>query len=166
MAESRLLDDLLIVLGNRWGWPAVRQHLDVLEQQEMHQNRSKHSVKRPRRASRASAYDYVQKKGQPSDKIGVILELAARFDEKRFLPTIADVRRFLGLRNFDWKAVVKRESAVPKIFDELLKMPSEQLDSVLRDGNYGGPSRLGPLSEAIKDSNAVRVAKKWFVETE
>jgi hypothetical protein len=39
---------------------------------------------------------------------------------------------------------------MPHVFDILRAFPVENLQNILRDDNYSGPSRLGPLADAIR----------------
>jgi hypothetical protein len=89
-----------------------------------------------------------------------LLELATRFENRQFLPTIGDVQDFLGRKNVHVNTLRGRSAAVPKIIGILSDLPDESLETILRDDNYRGPSRLGPLSDAIKArGTAIRSGK-------
>jgi hypothetical protein len=159
-SENQLLDELLKTLLHRWGGAVVRRHLDVLEGKQGTRAKSRQIENRSKGVRRLTAYEYVEKRAQAfPERREALLELASRFDKKRFLPTVADVRNFLNTKEPDRKMIERREAAIAKIFQVLQSLSTEQLQGILRDENYAGPSRLGPLSEAIRESGAMRLGK-------
>jgi len=132
----------------------------VLEQKQEMRARPREVESRSKRNRRLTAYEYVEKRVKTfPERREELLELASRFDKKSFLPTVADVRNFLHYKDSSVKMIERRETAIPKLIQVLLSLPKEQLQRILQDENYAGPSRLGPLSEAIKESSAVRLVK-------
>src|SRR5215470_6062749 len=97
-ARASLLKDLLTVLVTRWGYSTVRRQLDRIGEQnglsEPFGNKNKQNKRR-------SAYEYVSKREDLADDLrrGLLLEIGLRFDNKRFLPSIADVRSFLDAKD-------------------------------------------------------------------
>jgi len=149
--RDRLLKDLLTVLVSRWGYATVRRDLDRIGENKS--QLSKQSVNKIKINKRRSAYDYVNKQeGLPALRRGLLLEIGLRFDHKRFLPSIADVRRFLDTKDLRDRRFAARDTAIPVIFQKLLTLSDEQLRAILDDQNYAGPARLGPLAAAIKAS--------------
>ncbi|HEV2097907.1 MAG TPA: hypothetical protein VGR45_03155 [Stellaceae bacterium] len=148
--DRRLLKDLLTVLITRWGYATVRRQLDGIgEQNDLSQQHGKKIKQNKRR----SAYEYVSKREDlSSSQRGLLLEIGLRFDHKRFLPSIADVRSFLYAKDVRDGRYVARDAAIPVVFQKLLTLSDEQLRAILDDQNYAGPARLGPLSAAIKAS--------------
>jgi hypothetical protein len=147
-ARDRLLKDLLTVLVTRWGYAGVRRQLDSIREQN---DLSQAFDSKKKQNKRRSAYEYVNKRGDLLDpQRGLLLEIGLRFDHKRFLPSIADVRSFLDAKDTRDKRFVARDAAIPIVFQKLLTLSEEQLRAILDDQNYAGPARLGPLSAAIK----------------
>src|SRR6266852_5466417 len=92
-AKGPLLKDLLTVLVTRWGYATVRRQLERIGEQD---NLSQPLGSKNKLNKRRSAYEYVSKKEDlPNPQRGLLLEIGLRFDHKRFLPSIADVRSFL-----------------------------------------------------------------------
>jgi hypothetical protein len=147
-ARDRLLKDLLTVLVTRWGYATVRRQLERIgEQNDLCQPFGSKTKQNKRR----SAYEYVNKREDlPDPQRGLLLEIGLRFDHKRFLPSIADVRSFLDAKDTKDRKFVARDAAIPVIFQKLLTLSEDQLRAILDDQNYAGPARLGPLSAAIK----------------
>lgn len=147
IARDRLLKDLLTVLVTRWGYATVRRQLDRIGEQDLGQTFGSKTKQNKRR----SAYEYVNKREDLLDpQRGLLLEIGLRFDHKRFLPSIADVRSFLDAKDTRDRKFVARDAAIPVIFQKLLTLSEDQLRAILDDQNYAGPARLGPLSAAIK----------------
>jgi hypothetical protein len=146
--RNKLLDDLLVALIRRWGHRVVRDHLEKLPEEG-----SPNGYNRANRSDNQRAQSYVQKKADlPRSIRDLLLKLAERFDERKFLPTLPDVRSFLDLKGPGLSSMKTRGAAVPFVFRQLSMLPEAKLNSLLNDRSYAGPSQLGPLSEAIKSS--------------
>lgn len=78
--------------------------------------------------------------------------LAERFDEKRFLPTMGDVRHFVEMRGGSVRAK-QRADAARSLLLLLSSMSVENLQKIIEADSYSGPSQLGPLADAIKDAS-------------
>jgi len=154
-SRNRVLDELLCVLVKTWGYTTVLQRLNRLQQKDDQIRIFSGTDKQERKRNhRRSAREYVGRMELPTEKRDVLLELAFRFENRNFLPTVGDVRSFLERKNVYFNPMRARDVAIPKIFDILLDMPNEKLQTILNDENYSGPSRLGPLSDAIKARSA------------
>jgi hypothetical protein len=141
---AKTLDELLRVLVRAWGYDTVLRHLRGLETAELERayDKSRH---------RRNAADYIERMELPVQQKDMLRELAYRFQSKRFLPTLGDIRYFLERnRGTSADAIRARDAAMPHVFDILGALPYENLNSILHDDNYAGPSRLGPLSDAIR----------------
>ena len=75
--------------------------------------------------------------------------LTARFKSKEFLPTISDTRNFLEIHGK--KAVPQRATNLKTVQLIISIMDTSELQRIVEDRLYGGPTRLGPLSAAIKN---------------
>lgn len=99
---------------------------------------------------RNPAQTYVSKREFPAAANGVLAELAQKFDDKIFLPTLADIKNFCQLYGIEPPASSSRGSAMPRIFRRLSQLPSEDLWAILRTGAFSGPSQLAPIADAIR----------------
>jgi hypothetical protein len=142
--STKTLDELLRVLIRAWGFETVLCHLRNLENAELPRS---HNKTRHRR----SASDYIEPMELPAEQKNILRELANRFESRVFLPTIGDIRYFLERnKGVSLNSIRSRAAAIPHVFDILRTLPAENLTDILQDGNYAGPSRLGPLSDAIR----------------
>jgi hypothetical protein len=141
---AKTLDELLRVLVRAWGYDTVLGHLRDLENADLERAYA-------RNRHRRNAVDYIEPMELPVQQKDMLRELAYRFQSKQFLPTLGDIRYFLE-RNRGTRAdgIRSRDAAMPHVFDILRALRYENLNSILHDDNYAGPSRLGPLSDAIR----------------
>ena len=110
-----------------------------------------------RHSSRVTAPEYVAKAEISSENRPLVDELSRRFENKSFLPTFGDVRNFCQIYGIDEPASRSRASAIPRLFKFLAAMEVDEIRRILDDGMFSGPSRLGPIADAIRRS-AVRRA--------
>lgn len=109
-------------------------------------------TKKPRkRRSKPNAVEYAAKMELPSDKQNAVVTLAERFESKDFLPTFGDIRNFCEISGIDVPASKTRVSAIPRVFKFLAnEMEADEVQRILDDGMFSGPSRLGPIADAIR----------------
>ena len=103
-----------------------------------------------RRRSTPTATRYVAKMDVAPDKTPLVSELAARFDAKSFLPSFGDIRTFCDVYGVDVPASRGRASAIPRVFKRISSMEVASLRRIIDEGHFSGPSRLGPISDAIR----------------
>ena len=77
-------------------------------------------------------------------------ELATRFDAKLFLPSFGDIRDFCDIYGMDVPGSKARASAIPRVFKRLASMEVADIQRIIYNGHFSGPSRLGPISDAIR----------------
>ena len=107
---------------------------------------------RPRRRKRAAtAPEYVSKIQLPVEKSGAVTELAERFQQKSFLPKFGDIANFCETYQIDIPASRSRVSAIPRIFKFIAEMEVSEIQRILDLEMFSGPSRLGPISDAIRN---------------
>ena len=99
-----------------------------------------------------SAQEYVANMDQYLETRPAISELAKRFEEKTFLPTIGDIRNFCQAYGIDEPASKSRASAIPRVFKCMAAMSTEEVRRILDGGMFSGPSRLGPIADAIREN--------------
>ena len=107
--------------------------------------------KKPKKRSvKATAPEYVSKLELSSEKVSPVVELAERFECKAFLPTFGDIAHFCQMYGIEVPASKTRASAIPRVFKHIAAMETEEIQRILDDGLFSGPSRLGPIADAIR----------------
>ena len=110
----------------------------------------------PRRArasakGKQSAVEYVEKMALPQEKAKVMAKAAERFEDKRFLPAVADIREFCRVHDLQISNSTSRTAAIPRIFSFLAATDTSDLIMILDDSNFCGPARLAPIADAIRN---------------
>ena len=115
-------------------------------------------AKRPiKRNARVTATDFVSALKLPPEKKRTIAELAKRFEDKSFLPTFSDIANFCRMYGIDEPASRTRASAIPRVYKFIATMDTDKIRNMLDDGMFSGPSKLGPISDAIRNNGRSRV---------
>lgn len=81
-----------------------------------------------------------------------LLEIATRFDSRRFLPTARDIGDFLILHGGNEPNTTDRSTAFRRLLALLKVKPLDVLRDFASSHVNSGPARLGPLSEAISEA--------------
>ena len=102
--------------------------------------------------SKISATEYVAKLELPLGKKPVVVELAKRFECKAFLPTFGDIANFCQIHGLKTPLSKSRSSAIPRIFKFIATMDSSRTRAILDEEMYSGPSKLGPIADAIRNN--------------
>jgi hypothetical protein len=155
-SKPLLLMSLLAPLLREWDYDTVRQCLAQVHAEQVKEDFSLAAHKRkPAKAHRRpSAVEMVERLGAATDRKEHLHSLATKFEAKTFLPTASDVRHFLEMRGHDPGPVKQRQDAFRKVLDVLLSMADDGLMMLQTSGTHAGPTRLGPLSDAIKATSA------------
>ena len=104
-----------------------------------------------KRSRKPNAAEYAAKMELPPDKQDTVVALAERFERKDFLPTFGDIRNFCDMYGIDVPASKTRASAIPRVFKFLAnEMEAGEVQSILDYELFSGPSRLGPIADAIR----------------
>ena len=104
-----------------------------------------------KRSPKLTASEYTAKMELPPDKQSAIGELAERFERKAFLPTFGDIANFCQMHDINVPASKTRANAIPRVFKFLATdMEADEVQRILDDGMFSGPSRLGPIADAIR----------------
>lgn len=111
-------------------------------------------VRRGQQKRAATALERVEKMDLPRETAESVTELARRFDEKSFMPTFGDIARFCQVYDVDEPSSKSRASAIPRVFRAIAAMDAEDVQMLLDYGAFSGPSRLGPIADAIARSRA------------
>jgi hypothetical protein len=109
-----------------------------------------------RRTPTLTASEHVSRMELPTEKREGITELARRFEDKSFLPTFGDIANFCQIHGIDIPASKSRASAIPRVFRALASMDADDVRWMLDEGLFSGPSRLGPIADAIRRSGRAR----------
>lgn len=108
--------------------------------------------------TKVDAPEYVAKMDVPADNRWAITELARRFRSRAFLPTFGDISDFCAVYGIEEPKSKSRASAVPRVFKFLAAMDAEEVKRIVHDELYSGPTRLGPIADAIrKNGRAARM---------
>lgn len=102
-----------------------------------------------------SAQEYVSKMDDDPERAALMLEVARRFQDKSFLPTFGDIRNFCQVYGIDEPASKSRASAIPRVFKFMATMSDEEVQGILDGGMFSGPSRVGPIADAIRANGRV-----------
>ena len=108
--------------------------------------------------SKPTAPQYVAKMELSLEKEQLLGEIAGRFQEKLFLPTFGDIVHFCQFYSIDVPASKSRSNAIPRVFKFIASMETDDVQQMLDDGMFSGPSRLGPIADAIRRNGRVRTA--------
>ncbi len=158
MAKAKLKDTLRLIV-RQYGFEQVDQSLREIRLADRQLKSSKQSkvlsdndaVIRPlKKRTKVNAPEYVAKMELSAKKEPIAIELANRFENKAFLPTFGDIRNFCQIYGIDEPASKSRASAIPRIFKFIATMETDEIQRILDDGMFSGPSRLGPISDAIR----------------
>ncbi len=148
-----LLQSLLAALVKEWGAPTVRQCLSAMEIAPrsgiQHSDSNVDSGAR-RKREKPNAASIAAKASLPNDRKLLVQELAHKFDLKEFLPSAGDIRHFLETNNEVAPTGKQRQDAFRSVLMTLSKMPADSLHQLVAEEIHRGPSRLGPLSEAMR----------------
>ena len=106
-------------------------------------------VKKGRKKRSATALERVVKMDLSQEKAEAVGELARKYDEKSFMPTFGDIAHFCHLYDVDEPSSKSRASAIPRVFETIAAMELEDIQRMLDYGMFSGPSRLGPIADAI-----------------
>ena len=103
------------------------------------------------RKPKVTAPGYVKKMELPLEKAMGVTELAERFQQKAFLPTFGDVIDFCQVYAIEVPTSKSRVNAIPRVFKHIAQMEADEVQRILDYGMFSGPSRLGPISDAIRN---------------
>lgn len=155
MTEAKYLKDMLCLMVDRHGPEQVNRALRevVSAHRRKNSNKAKASSKNSAKAKpvkkKTTALEYVAKMDLPSEKKRGLAELAKRFEEKNFLPSFRSIREFCRIYEIVEPASNSRVSALPRVFKFIATLEASDIQRILDSGLFSGPSRLGPIADAI-----------------
>ena len=150
--NSKLLHNLLRTLVEEWGFDRVAadlEHFGGAPPPTAASPARRSGMRHPVIPARGQAVAQVLRARLPPDQEAPLLVLAERFDNKTFLPSVADAREFLGMMGDDASTLKDRSAAFPLVLRRLRELTPAQIEAIAASPRFSGPARLGPLSEAI-----------------
>ena len=172
MTEAKLKDTLRLMV-HRYGFERVAQSLHEMRPDHRLKSSKQGKVqpvpgtaKKPqKRKAKVTAPKYVAKMELSEEREAAVVELAKRFEDKCFLPAFGDIREFCEIYRIPEPASKSRASAIPRVFKFLVAMDIDELQRILNNGMFSGPSRLGPIADAIRYHSPRRQPQKPIGKT-
>ena len=158
MTNAKLKDTLRVIVS-QYGFEQVDRSLREIRFADRQPKSSKQNkvlsdneavTKPQKKRTKVNAPEYVAKMELSAEKEPIAVELANRFEDKAFLPTFGDIRNFCQIYGIDEPASKSRASAIPRVFKFIATMETDEIQTILDDGMFSGPSRLRPISDAIR----------------
>lgn len=150
--RESLLNRLLRALVDEWGPEAVAAALANAATSSNNPSVGDPpgpKVRHSRKEARLSATAQIDRAAIEGEQKDALLQLAVRYDSKQFLPSVADVREFLIMMGEKPAGMKDREEAFRVLLRSLTHLPVERLQQLASTALHSGPSRLGPISDAI-----------------
>ena len=143
------LKTVLKPIVRQYGLGTVLKHLGQLAEAQDEEAATSGRTKARRGKRRVTAPEYVRKLDLSSQRAKVLHALATKFEEKSFLPRFRDIADFCETYEVAVPASTGRAGAVPRVFKALAAMDLAEVQRILDDDMFAGPSRLKPLADAI-----------------
>lgn len=160
MTEAKLKDTLRVIV-RQYGFEQVNQSLREINASARQLKSSEQGKTLPdnvtgtsarKKRAKPNALEYVAKIELSSEKGPKVVELAKRYENKAFLPTFGDIRNFCQIYRIDEPASKSRANSMPRIFKFISSMETNELQRILDEEMFSGPSRLGPIADEIRRS--------------
>ena len=97
-----------------------------------------------------TAQRYVAKMELSREKARLVKELAERFEDKLFLPSYGDISSFCESFDIKKPASMSRANAIPRIFKFISGLETREIQRLVEERMFSGPSSLGPIADAIR----------------
>ena len=162
------LEGALRSMVRRYGFEQVNESLQEIGISDSYLEKPNHKAMPPtdsvdaqanKRTPRITAIEYVAKMDLPPEKKAPVTELAKRFERKSFLPSTGDIANFCQVYRLDKPASKSRASAIPRVFKYIASMDAIAIQKILDEGMFSGPSRLGPIADAIRNNGRARTSE-------
>ncbi len=165
-----LLLKLTRMLVEEWGYNEVQKALaqlsDVRSRAHIASASRKLAPQQPspnreaNRSKKPTAVEQVTRFSTPDSERETLLAIAAKFDQKEFLPSVRDIREFLMMMGEESGAMKDRFDGFRRLLPSLSQLPPDRLKRLASSARYSGPAQLGPLSDAINSTGeAMRRSK-------
>ncbi|MBK9624881.1 MAG: hypothetical protein KBA96_05580 [Rhodocyclaceae bacterium] len=166
-----LLRALMGTLIEEWGNEVVRSCLDELNVPTSHKSgqaptrvgKRSNSPRGSRTSEKPTASAMAEKVSLPPVQKQLIQKLAAQYDSKEFLPTSGDIRYFFEVHGETATPSKQRSDAFRRVLKLLSTLTESSLRKMIDDDAHSGPSRLAPLSEAMRGVGEHRSIERGLV---
>jgi hypothetical protein len=151
-SRKALLTKLLQTLVDEWGYEDVATALAGTngDLSDPLVRRAEGPTPQPsKKRVRLSATEQIERGALEGEQKELLLQLALRYDQKLFLPSVADVREFLIMMGTRPIGMKDRTQAFRVLLESLMQLPVERLRQLAQTALHSGPSELGPISDAI-----------------
>ena len=159
------LQSALRSLVQRHGFELVSESLQEIGHSDPHLVKAKENaagsntdidLQTRKGAAKTTAPQYVAKMQLPPEKEWPVLALAQSFQAKTFLPSANNIATFCQIYRIDQPASKSRSSAIPRVFKFIASMDAPDIYELMDSGMFSGPSRLGPIADAIRNYGSKR----------
>ena len=145
------LQDALHSMVLEYGFERVEKALREVRRRKRKNKASTDAVTKARKTKpKVTAPQYVAKMKLQPEKMRSVVALAGKFQDKSFLPTFGDIANFCQTYGVAEPASRSRASAMPRVFKYIAGMEPTDIQRLLDEGLFSGPSRLGPIADAIR----------------
>lgn len=156
MANQKL-DAALRPIVDEYGLGSVLETLGKIASSQ--DNGVKPKPRRRKAKPKPTAPAYVARMDLPADTQEAIAELAECFERKDFLPSFRQIAYFCEAYGVDAPASRTRASAIPRVFKFIAGLDAAEIQKIADSGMFAGPSRLGPIADAIRNNGRAARAK-------
>ena len=157
---NQKLDAALRRIVDEHGLGSVLETLGKIASDDAQQeNGGKAKQSRGKAKPKPTAPAYVARMDLPADTQEAIAELAERFERKDFLPSFRQISYFCKAYEIDAPASRTRASAIPRVFKFIAGLDAAEIQKIADSGMFAGPSRLGPIADAIRRNGRAARAK-------
>ena len=159
------MEVILRALVSECGMPKVQRALDQIREASgaLSERESRTSDRCPEsptsdrpkpKVTRHSAFTYVEKSEFSEETRGPLAMVARKYDDKSFLPTLAEVKNFHLVYGINTPSPpASRTIAIPRIFNFLSKWEPKDIQALIESGAFSGPAQLAPIAAAIERSS-------------
>jgi hypothetical protein len=149
--RKQLLSKFLQMLVDEWGYERVAAELARIDQNPsgLPPLRSRRATRSPRDKRNLTPSEQVEKALLDPTRKQLLRQIANRYEQKQFLPSVAAVTEFLTMMGADPGHLKDRVQSFRVLLRVLLELPAERLTQLTNSSLHSGPSQLGPISEAI-----------------
>ncbi len=104
----------------------------------------------PKTGTRRSAITVVRSLNlMDQEKEAIIIDMAERYESKRFMPNVNHVRAFLESQGINVSRVKSRQQVTGSVFKNLARLETCTLRDIRDSGLYDPPKTLAAIADAI-----------------
>lgn len=165
IAHTDLLRSFVNTLVEEWGYDEVSKLLGELRASGgvPSDSRGGDDQRINRKQEKPTARVLAERASLPPEQKRLVQSLAEKYDAKLFLPSSGDIRYFFEVHGEAEPPTKQRSEAFRKVLKLLSAMPESSLRRMIEDDAHSGPSRLGPLSDAMRGVGEQRSLARHLV---